>query len=142
MKETICPALGRLPKDPRRRAAAVNKALAVQFPDSECTLSYEGDPFRLLVMARLSAQCTDKRVNQTAPALFAALPDAAAFAAASQEEVEELVRPCGLFRRVHVRFGRPIPLTDLYEAPFNNETAAAVLERMRESILALASKAS
>lgn len=51
-------------------------------------------------------------------------------------------RPCGLFRRVHVRFGRPIPLTDLYEAPFNNETAAAVLERMREGILSLAPKAS
>ena len=140
MKETVCPALGRLPKDPRRRAAAVNKALAVQFPDSECTLSYEGDPFRLLVMARLSAQCTDKRVNQTAPALFAALPDAAAFAAASQEEVEELVRPCGLFRTkardlrlcaaaILERFGGEVPSNkkDLLSLPGVGEKIANLM---------------
>lgn len=100
MKKTdfVCTAKKDLPRSPRRRAEAVNEAFVRQYPDAECMLDYGSDPFRLLVMARLSAQCTDKRVNEVAPVLFAAFPDAASMAAAPLEKIEEIVRPCGLYR--------------------------------------------
>ena len=54
----------------RARAAAIVAALEEYFPAAECALNYEGDPWRLLVLGRLSAQCTDKRVNILAVPLF------------------------------------------------------------------------
>ena len=72
--------------------------LAERYPDAECALNYEGDPWRLLVMGRLSAQCTDARVNIVARELFCKYPTAAALATAELSDVEELVRPCGLYR--------------------------------------------
>ena len=122
MKELICPALKRLPKGKKARAAEIAGALERVYPDAACALEYESDPFRLLVMARLSAQCTDKRVNQVSKDLFAALPDAAAFAAAPLETIEALVKPCGLyhtkaqsiqaFSRILVeRYGGEVPRT-------------------------------
>ena len=68
------------------------------YPDSECALEYEGDPWRLLVMARLSAQCTDARVNIVCRDLFEKFPDCAAMAAGDLAQIEEIVKPCGLFR--------------------------------------------
>jgi endonuclease-3 len=65
---------------------------------SDCALEYEGDPWRLAVMARLSAQCTDARVNIVCRELFAKFPTAGAMAEGNIAEIEELVRPCGLFR--------------------------------------------
>lgn len=67
------------------------------YPDSECALEYSGDPWRLLVMGRLSAQCTDKRVNEVCKGLFEALPDIDAFANAPVTLIEEYIRPCGLY---------------------------------------------
>lgn len=67
------------------------------YPDSECALQYSGDPWRLLVMGRLSAQCTDKRVNEVCKGLFEALPDIDAFAAAPVTLIKEYIRPCGLY---------------------------------------------
>ena len=61
-------------------------------PDAETELQFDGSPFQLLVAVMLSAQCTDKRVNQVTPALFAAFPTPQAMAAASTEEVFALVR--------------------------------------------------
>ena len=84
----------------RARLAAINAALKGLYPDAECALVWGGDdPWRLLVMARLSAQCTDARVNLTAGPLFARFPDAAAMAAAEPTDVEPYVRSCGLYRR-------------------------------------------
>ena len=60
-------------------------------PTAESELHYE-NPFQLLVAVMLSAQCTDKRVNMVTPALFAALPDARAMAAASEEEILGYIR--------------------------------------------------
>lgn len=77
---------------------AVNERLKELYPSAECALRYEGDPFRLLVMGRLSAQCTDKRVNEVSVPLFEAYPDCHAMAEAPIEELERLVRPCGLYR--------------------------------------------
>ena len=83
----------------RERIAAVNAALKELYPD-ECALLWGGDdPWRLLVMARLSAQCTDARVNLTAGPLFTRFPDAASMAAAEVHEVETYVKSCGLYHR-------------------------------------------
>lgn len=65
---------------------------------SDCALEFEGDPWKLAVMARLSAQCTDARVNIVCRELFKAYPDAASMAEADITELENAVRPCGLFR--------------------------------------------
>lgn len=82
----------------KRRLAEIDARLCELYPDAECALNYEGDPWRLLVMGRLSAQCTDARVNIVARELFAKYPTAESLAAAELSDVEELVRPCGLYR--------------------------------------------
>ena len=82
----------------RVKGAEAVRLLAEIYPDAACSLESGGDPWRLLVMARLSAQCTDERVNIVSRDLFAALPDAQAMAAAPLSQIEELVKPCGLFR--------------------------------------------
>ncbi len=81
-----------------RRLATIADLLRKRFPHAECALHYEGDPWRLLVMGRLSAQCTDARVNEVAVPLFGKYPDARAMAEADPAELEAIVRPCGLFR--------------------------------------------
>ena len=73
-------------------------ALKEKYPDAECALEYEGDPWRLLVMGRLSAQCTDARVNIVCKDLFTKYPTAAHMAEADLDELCEMVRPCGLYR--------------------------------------------
>jgi len=82
----------------RALAAAVVGTLKSLYPEATCALEFGGDPFKLLVMGRLSAQCTDARVNIVCRELFARFPDAPALAAASVSEVEEIIRPCGLYR--------------------------------------------
>ena len=81
-------------------------------PDAHCELNYK-TPLQLLVATILSAQCTDVRVNQVTPGLFARYPDAAAFAAADRTELEEIIRPTGFFRQ---------------KAAFIQETAVALLQ--------------
>lgn len=68
------------------------------YPESVCALEYGGEPWKLLVMGRLSAQCTDARVNIVCRELFKKYPTADALADADISELEEIVRPCGLFR--------------------------------------------
>lgn len=80
-----------------RRTRKVNRLLAEEYPDARCALDYT-TPLELLVATVLSAQCTDVRVNQVTPALFAEYPDAAAYAGADREHLEELIRPTGFFR--------------------------------------------
>ena len=65
------------------------------YPDSLCSLQYEKD-YELLFAVRLAAQCTDERVNQVTPALYKKFPDVNALAEAPVEEIEKIVRPCGL----------------------------------------------
>ena len=67
------------------------------YPDAVCSLNYE-DAFQLLIATRLSAQCTDARVNIVTPALFARFPDAKSMAVADIKEVEELIKSCGLYK--------------------------------------------
>ena len=83
-------------QEKRERASLAVEILEERYPDAVCALHYEGDPWRLLVMARLSAQCKDERVNIVCEDLFAAFPPAAAMADAPLGEIERLIRPCGL----------------------------------------------
>ena len=78
-------------------AAEVLTRLLALYPDAHCELDYRS-PYELLVATILSAQCTDKRVNMTTPALFARYANAAALAHADQSELEELVKSTGFFR--------------------------------------------
>ena len=73
------------------------RRLEEAYPLAECTLDYKKD-YELLFSVRLAAQCTDARVNQVTPALFARFPTLEAFAAASPEEVGEYVRSLGFWR--------------------------------------------
>lgn len=85
-------------EEKKERLAAIVARLKEVYPDAVCALEYEGDPWRLLVMGRLSAQCTDARVNVVCKELFTKYPDAAAMAAGNLAEIEEIVKPCGLYR--------------------------------------------
>ena len=82
----------------RERMLEVIERLESLYPDAECALLYDKDPWRLLVMARLSAQCTDKRVNEVSRELFSEFPTPESMAYGDLSRLEELVRPCGLFR--------------------------------------------
>ena len=75
----------------------VFRELATTYPDAGPELDFTS-PLELLVATILSAQCTDRRVNAVTPILFAKYPDAEAYAAARQEEVEEIIRPTGFYR--------------------------------------------
>jgi endonuclease-3 len=79
------------------RAQEVLLRLKKLYPDATCSLNYE-TPVQLLVATILSAQCTDERVNQVTPKLFARFPDAESIAAADRAEIEELVRSTGFYR--------------------------------------------
>ena len=81
----------------KERAEAAVRLLEEKYPDAVCSLSYS-DPFQLLIATRLSAQCTDARVNIVTPALFAAFPDAESMANADITQVEELIKTCGLYK--------------------------------------------
>ncbi|MCQ2501000.1 MAG: endonuclease III [Lachnospiraceae bacterium] len=76
-------------------ALKIIEALKNEYPDAACTLDYD-DAWKLLVSVRLAAQCTDARVNVVVQDLYAKYPDVNALAAAEPEEIEEIVRPCGL----------------------------------------------
>lgn len=85
-------------KAKKERAALIVERLKDIYPESECALIYEGEAWKLLVMGRLSAQCTDARVNIVCQELFAKYPSARALADGELHDIENIVRPCGLFR--------------------------------------------
>ena len=85
-------------KEKKEKIAKIVEALKVVYPEAKCSLEYEGDAWKLLIMGRLSAQCTDARVNIVCRELFAKFPNAAALAEAPCGEIEEIIKPCGLFR--------------------------------------------
>jgi endonuclease-3 len=80
-----------------RRARRINRELAGLYPDAHCELDFTS-PLELAVATILSAQCTDKRVNEVTPALFRRYRTAADYAGADRAELEELIRPTGFFR--------------------------------------------
>ncbi|MCP2258006.1 DNA-(apurinic or apyrimidinic site) lyase /endonuclease III [Streptoalloteichus tenebrarius] len=80
-----------------RRVRRMVRALAAGYPDAHCELDFT-NPLELTVAVILSAQCTDKRVNEVTPALFAKYRTAADYAGADRAELEEMIRPTGFFR--------------------------------------------
>lgn len=73
------------------------EALKKEYPGAVCSLEYQ-DPLQLLIATRLSAQCTDARVNMVTPALFARFPTLEAFCQGTEEEIGELIRSCGFYK--------------------------------------------
>ena len=88
----------RIRMTPRRRADELASRLALRYPDAPCALEAGGDPWKLLVMARLSAQCTDERVNLVSVDLFEKFPTCRHMAEGELSEIENCIRSCGLFR--------------------------------------------
>lgn len=81
----------------QERTLEIIKRLKEEYPDAGCTLDYD-QAWKLLVSVRLAAQCTDARVNVVVEGLYKKFPTLDALAEASENEIEEIVRPCGLGR--------------------------------------------
>ena len=81
----------------RRRTTQILAILKRTYPDAHCALNFT-TPLQLLIATILSAQCTDERVNQVTPGLFARCPDAASLAAISQKELEKIIHSTGFYR--------------------------------------------
>ncbi|WCO69023.1 endonuclease III [Iamia majanohamensis] len=130
------------PRSPKGRARVAHARLAEAYPGSAvelCALDHR-DPYELLVATILSAQCTDERVNQVTPALFARYPTPGDLAGADPAEVEELIRPTGFFRNkarsllgmahaVDTRFDGEVPgrMADLVSLPGVGRKTANVI---------------
>jgi endonuclease-3 len=124
----------------KRRARRMARELAVTHPDAHCELDHTS-PLELAVATILSAQCTDERVNEVTPGLFAKYPTAAAYAAADRAELEEMIKPTGFFRNktdsliklgqaLVDRYGGEVPgrMADLVELPgIGRKTANVIL---------------
>ena len=82
----------------KNTAAELVRRLEEYYPDAVCALEYGGEPWKLLIMGRLSAQCTDARVNIVCRELFAKYPTLESVAECELSELEEIVRPCGLYK--------------------------------------------
>lgn len=78
--------------------ARIVEKLEEIYPDASCALEFGGEPWKLLIMGRLSAQCTDARVNIVCRELFSVFPTLDDMADAPVEAIENIIRPCGLFR--------------------------------------------
>ncbi len=105
----------------KEKALEVCRLLEERYPDALCSLVYE-KPHELMIAGRLSAQCTDERVNQVTKVLFQKYRTITDFAEADVHEIEEIVRPCGLYKtkaasikamctEIIERFGGEIPDT-------------------------------
>lgn len=130
------------PRTPKGRARETAARLAGEYPGdarSLCALRHR-NPYELAVATILSAQCTDERVNQVTPAVFARYPTPDALAAADPAELEELIRPTGFFRNktrsllgmagaVVERFGGEVPsaMEDLVTLPGMGRKTANVI---------------
>ena len=82
----------------KQRTLEIIERLKKEYPDAACTLDYD-QAWKLLVSVRLAAQCTDARVNVVVEGLFEKYPSVEALAAADVEDIETIVRPCGLGKR-------------------------------------------
>lgn len=85
-------------KEKKERLSLIVERFKKIYPEATCALEYGGDPWRLLVMGRLSAQCTDARVNVVCRELFLVFPTPEAMASGDLAEIERIVKPCGLYR--------------------------------------------
>lgn len=84
-------------KEKREKAAIALELLENEYPNAKCSLDYR-DPYQLLIATRLSAQCTDARVNLVTPDLFKRFPTPKALAEGTVGEIEGLIKTCGLYK--------------------------------------------
>ena len=123
----------------QERVAGVIAALKAEYPDALCALQYKKD-YELMIAVRLSAQCTDARVNLVTPGLFARFPTLDAFADADIADVEECVRSCGFYKHkardivlacqmLRDEYGGKVPdkMEDLLRLPGVGRTTANLL---------------
>jgi endonuclease-3 len=97
-----------------RRARRINRELAEMYPDAHCELDFT-TPLELLVATILSAQTTDKKINEVTPTVFRRWPDAAAYAAADRDEMEAVLKPTGFFRaKTNSLINLGVALTERY----------------------------
>ena len=115
-------------KEKKSRMAAIVEELKKVYPEPVCALESSGDPWKLLVMGRLSAQCTDARVNIVCRDLFARFPTAWEMANADLTEVEEIVRPCGLY---HTKAQNIIDASRMLIADFGGKMPADMDELLK-----------
>ncbi|MBE6601806.1 MAG: endonuclease III [Ruminococcaceae bacterium] len=81
----------------KQRMSQITEALKAVYPQAACALEWNGEPWKLLIMGRLSAQCTDARVNLVCKELFERYPTPKELAEAPLSELEKIIRPCGLY---------------------------------------------
>ncbi len=98
----------------KERAAFCVAALKKEYPDALCSLEYS-DPLQLLIATRLSAQCTDARVNMVTPLLFETYPTLDAFCEARVEDVETIIHSCGFY---HAKARDIVAMTQKIKADF------------------------
>mgnify|MGYP001154059646 FL=1 len=110
-----------------KQARWILRELARTYPDAGPELDFTS-PLELLVATILSAQCTDRRVNAVTPSLFTRYPEAANYAAANQEELEELIRPTGFYRNKATTL---IGMGAKLETEFDGEVPTTVEELVR-----------
>ena len=85
-------------REKRERLELIVERFKEIYPEATCALEYDGDPWKLLIMGRLSAQCTDARVNIVCRELFSVFPTPRAMADGDLAVIERIVKPCGLYR--------------------------------------------
>lgn len=113
------PAEAKQLKDKKALALEIIERLKKEYPDADCTLDYN-QAWKLLVSVRLAAQCTDARVNVVVKGLYEKYPSVAALAAADVEDIEAIVKPCGLghskardisacMKLLHEKYGGNVP---------------------------------
>lgn len=110
-----------------RRARRINRALAAGYPDAHCELDFT-NPLELVVATVLSAQCTDARVNQVTPALFARYRTAEDYATASEAELQEIIRPTGFYK---AKAGHLIGMGRLLVTDYGGEVPSALEDLVR-----------
>ena len=85
-------------KQKKEKMKYIVSALKELYPEALCSLEYGGEGWKILIMGRLSAQCTDERVNIVCRQLFSEFPTAKSIADAPIERLEEIIKPCGLYK--------------------------------------------
>ncbi|QPS60158.1 endonuclease III [Corynebacterium minutissimum] len=106
------------------RAAHIRAALAAEYPGADCELNFS-NALELLIATVLSAQCTDERVNQVTPHLFATYPTAPDYAAADRAELESILRPLGFQR---AKAGHLIGIGEKLVGEFNGQVPRGIDE--------------
>ena len=108
-------------------ASAAVEALERVYPDAVCSLEYE-KPYELLISTRLSAQCTDARVNIVTKELFAKYPTLQSIAEADLADIETIIKPCGLF---HTKARDIIALSQMLIRDYGGELPDSIEELVR-----------